>query len=124
MTGSCTSLVTIIQPLQKDEQPNIDITPLMSVSENDTRKNIESKEECNQSSTSVTLQSELLEKTTLPPFKPFDIKAGIEDDDYGYLEYSDKFSHQYLSFCSSNCSSYNALDTEFYDDTSVCSQLQ
>ena len=124
MTGSCTSLVTIVQPLEKDDQPNIDITPLMSVSENDTRKNIESKEECNQSSTSVTLQSELFEKTTLPPVKPFDIKAGIEDDDCGYLEYNDRFSHQYLSFYSSKCSSYNALDAETYDDISVCSQLQ
>ena len=70
----------------------------------------------------MTLQSELLEKTTLPPVKPFDIEAGIQDDDCGYLEYNDKFSHEYLSFCSSNCSSYNALDSEIYDDISVCSQ--
>ena len=69
----------------------------------------------------MTLQSELFEKATLPPVKPFDIEAGIEDNDSGYLEYNDRFSHQYLSFYSSKCSSHDALDSETYDDISVCS---
>ena len=116
--GSCTSLVTVIQPLQKEQV----VLNAASTPDVYARDNAEVQDQ-SVGSTGMMFLSEL-EKTPLPA-KQFDIAEILPElhDDSGYIENSDRYSDQYLSFHSSySYTKANAFETEIYDEFSLCSQ--
>ena len=128
--GSCTSLVTVIQPLQKDEQLNSASTPLMSVFNTELPF---CQEECSEKislslsqsvDSSTVIQSESERVITLAD-QPLDIAVILPElpDNSGYIKY--RCSDQYISSIHPPYTETVVSNTyveENYDEFSLCSQ--
>ena len=129
--GSCTSLVTVIQPLQKDERLNSTSTPLMNVYKNtveDTKLSLFCQEEYNEkTSLSLSCQSvdssSIIQTVSERVITPADIAVILPDDNSGYISY--KCSDDYITSIHSpheKTVMANNIAEENYDGFSLYSQ--